>query len=97
MGTEISMTDVVSLPDVAAALNERMSDLALHLLGEPNRALSTHDQLRYGNKGSMAVDIAGDKAGKWYDHENGVGGDGLELVCHLMNLRNGAACDWARN
>lgn len=91
------MKDVVSLPDVAAALNERMSDLAQHLLGEPNPALSTHDQLRYGNKGSVAVDIAGNKAGKWYDHESGVGGDGLELVCHVMNLRNGAACDWARN
>jgi len=32
------MTDRISLPDIAAALNERMEDLALHLLGEPNRA-----------------------------------------------------------
>lgn len=91
------MTDRISLPDVAAALNERMEDLALHLLGEPNRTLSTREQLRYGNKGSVAVDIAGDKTGKWYDHESGIGGDGLELICHTLNLRNGAACDWARN
>lgn len=91
------MSEEHSLSDVAAALNERIEDLALHLLGEPNRALSTGNQLRYGNKGSVAVDIAGDKAGKWYDHESGTGGDGLALVCHVMNLHNGKACDWARN
>ncbi|MGE0190132.1 MAG: phage/plasmid primase, P4 family [Steroidobacteraceae bacterium] len=91
------MTEQHSIADIAEMLNARMSDLALHLLGEPNRALSTREQLRYGSKGSVAVDVAGDKAGKWYDHESGVGGDGLELVCHVMNLRNGAACNWAKN
>lgn len=84
------------IASVAAELNARMADLARHLLGEPNRSLSTAVQLRYGNKGSLAVDIAGDKAGKWFDHENGVGGDGLELVCHKLNLSNGEACEWAK-
>jgi len=81
---------------IAATLNGRIRDLARHLLGEPNKSLSTATQLRYGSKGSLAVDIAGDKAGKWFDHEGGVGGDGLELVCHKLNLRNGEACEWAK-
>lgn len=84
------------IASIATTLNGRISDLARHLLGEPNKSLSTAAQLRYGSKGSLAVDIAGDKAGKWFDHENGAGGDGLELVCHKLNLRNGEACEWAR-
>jgi len=92
------MTDQsLNIADVAAHLNTRIDDLARQLLGEPNKALSTREQLRYGSKGSLAVDIAGDKAGKWFDHERGIGGDGLELVCQTLNLRNGAACDWAKN
>ena len=92
------MTDPHStIGDVAACLNVRMDELARHLLGEPNAALCSREQLRYGNKGSVAVDIAGDKAGKWYDHERGIGGDGLELVCQTLNLGRGDACDWGRD
>lgn len=60
--------------DIAAELNRRMESLARHLLGEPNRALSSKQQWRYGNKGSLAIEIAGQKAGTWFDHEEGVGG-----------------------
>ena len=62
--------------EVAARLNERIEDLARSLLGEPNRALSTRAQLRFGTKGSVAIEIDGDKRGQWFDHENGVGGEG---------------------
>ena len=76
-------------------LNERIEDVAPALLGEPNRALSTRAQLRFGRKGSVAVEIAGPKRGQWYDHENGVGGDALALVETELDLANGAACAWA--
>jgi hypothetical protein len=62
-----------SLGDIAARLNARIAVPARALLGEPNRALSTKTQLRFGSKGSVAVEIAGPNAGKWYDHEAGVG------------------------
>lgn len=86
-----------SVAELAALLNDRVADLAKDLLGEPNRAHSSSRQLRFGNKGSVAVEIDGPDAGRWYDHEHGVGGDGLELIRHRRGLTNGAACDWARN
>jgi predicted P-loop ATPase len=84
-----------SLAEVAARLNERIDDLARVLLGEPNRAMSTRAQLRYGRKGSVAVELEGAKRGRWYDHENDIGGDAMALVCRELGLANGTACDWA--
>ncbi len=81
--------------ELAARLNERAADLARTLLGEPNRSLSTRSQFRFGNKGSIAVEIDGTERGRWYDHENGVGGDGISLVSQTLGLANGAACEWA--
>ena len=86
-----------SISDIAAQLNRRIADLARELLGEPNRALSTTHQLRYGSKGSIAVEIGGPDPGRWYDHEHDVGGDGLAMICHRQGLANGAALDWARD
>jgi len=82
--------------DVAAMLNARIADLARDLFGEPNRELSTPRQLRFGTHGSVAVEIAGDEAGRWFDHEHGAGGDGLAMVKHRRGHANGAALDWAR-
>jgi predicted P-loop ATPase len=82
--------------EVAAALNARIADLARALHGEPNRDLSSAQQLRFGTHGSLAVEIAGDNAGRWFDHEARQGGDGLEMVKQGRGLANGAALDWAR-
>jgi predicted P-loop ATPase len=86
----------IAVSDLAARLNNRIGDLAREFLGEPNHALSTKIQLRFGTKGSVAVEIDGPDAGKWFDHEAGVGGDGLELIRHHRGVANGEACDWAR-
>lgn len=88
---------MTEISDIATTLNGRIEALAHHLLGEPKRALSSASQLRYGNKGSLAVEISGDGAGKWFDHEKGTGGDALELVCHHKNLSRSDACKWAEN
>jgi predicted P-loop ATPase len=85
-----------SAKDVVAALNARIGDLARELLGEPNRELSTPTQLRFGTHGSIAVELKGDDAGRWFDHEHGSGGAGLELLRHRRGLTNGAALDWSR-
>lgn len=85
----------LAVAEVVARLDERPRDLARRLLGEPNRALSSKSQLRFGRKGSIAVELEGPNRGQWYDHENGIGGDGLALICHKLGLSNGAACDWA--
>ncbi len=97
MPLNLAASNSMDVAFIAQTLNERIHDLCFTLLGQPNKTLSTKAQLRYGNKGSLAVEIAGDKAGEWYDHEKGVGGDALKLVCHKFNMTNGAACTWAKD
>lgn len=66
----------MSVARLAELLNDRIADLAEELLGTPNRALSSAQQLRFGTKGSIAVEIAGKDAGRWYDHEAGTAAPG---------------------
>jgi putative DNA primase/helicase len=75
------MTDYLSL---------HIEEIATSLLGPPNEALSNKHQLRFGNNGSVAVEIAGEKRGQWYDHENQIGGGPAEFVRHFRNTQNGA-------
>src|SRR5579885_2081990 len=74
-----------------------IGDVARLLLGEPNPRLSTRDQLRFGSNGSVAVEIAGPRAGTWFDHENEIGGG----IWDLLRLKGGmdkfAATQWLRN
>lgn len=100
MGRRVAHSETAtmdSFADIAGRLNARIADLARELLGEPNSGLSTRDQLRFGTKGSVAVEIAGPNCGRWFDHEHGIGGDGMELVRTRLGIANGAACDWARD
>lgn len=87
----------MSVACVAELLNDRIADLAVELLGTPNRALSSAQQLRFGTKGSIAVEITGKDAGRWYDHEAGTGGAGPELIRHHFGMDEKAAWDWARH
>jgi putative DNA primase/helicase len=65
---------------VRGAPESYAADVAVLLLGPPNRRLSTRRELRFGNKGSLAVVIAGPKTGAWFDHESGTGGDLIDLI-----------------
>ena len=80
-----------------ANLGAHIEAVARKLLGDPNREKSTTHQLRFGNQGSMAVEIGGNKAGSWYDFENEVGGGVMELIKRETGLVNGAAFDWLRD
>jgi hypothetical protein len=70
--------------------------IARALLGTPNEKLSTKNQLRYGTNGSLAIEIAGDKTGTWFDHENQVGGGMLALVQRERNCDKAAAVEWLK-
>ena len=70
------MTGPVAVTDWVAV----MGDVAVALLGEPNAALSSERELRYGRRGSLAVHIAGPYAGQFRDHEAGQSGGVLDLV-----------------
>jgi RecA-family ATPase len=65
--------------------------IARKLLGEPNRAMSSKTELRYGSHGSMSVDL---KKGTWFDHETGAGGGALDLIGRQTGLREGDRLEW---
>ena len=66
--------------------------VALRLLGEPNRKLSSCHSLRWGNKGSKTLDL---KTGCWKDFESGQGGGVLDLVRMYTGLAdNRESYDW---
>lgn len=71
-----------------------MEPVARHLCGEPNHRMSSKAQLRFGTNGSLAVEISGDKAGTFYDHEHEVGGGVLDLVALRIGAKNGEAKAW---
>lgn len=54
-----------------------MEPVVKRLLGEPNEKLSKKGELRYGTKGSLAIDLT---KGTYYDHEAAQGGGVLDLI-----------------
>jgi hypothetical protein len=74
------MTTSFDSTTIAAALTTRAAEVAVALLGEPNRQISSKCELRFGRKGSLAVVTDGTKAGCWYDYKNGYGGDIIDLI-----------------
>ena len=71
--------------------------IARALLGAPNQKLSSEDQLRYGSNGSLAIEIAGDRIGAWYDHEHEVGGRMLDLVMRERRCDEANARAWLKS
>jgi len=64
--------------------------------GEPNRALSTRRELRWGRKGWFSLQLDGPKAALWFDHELGRGGDIIDLIKFESDYNFGEAWQWAQ-
>lgn len=58
-------------------ISAQFESLAYHLLGEPNRKLSSTNNLRYGNKGGLSINI---QKGLWHNFETGEKGNALQLI-----------------
>jgi RecA-family ATPase len=69
-----------------------MGSVAREILGEPNKALSTANELRWGNHGSLAINL---QKGTWFDHETGEGGGCLDFLRIKGGLREHKDCfEW---
>jgi hypothetical protein len=44
---------------------------------------------------SLAIELGGDRAGLWFDHETGNGGDTLDLVRAVHDVDMSEACKWS--
>ena len=72
-------------------LSALIEPVARALLGEPNGRLSSQSELRFGNHGSMSVDL---EKGVWCDHEAGEGGGVLDLIERCTHLSGPEAFRW---
>ena len=65
------------------------------LRGEPNRAISSARELRYGTRGSLSVDL---EKGTWFDHELNEGGGCIDLILQEVPeaRENGGVAHWLR-
>lgn len=59
--------------------------------GDPNRALSSKTEVRYGSKGSMSVDLI---KGVFTDHEDGSGGGVIDLLRTFKGMEQPEALEW---
>ena len=83
------------LADLKNALRNNCEALARHVLGEPNRALSTRTVLRWGKGGGVRVNLSGRHRGTWHDEGARTKGDMLALIasCHGGGFKS--TVDWA--
>ena len=79
-----------------ADIGAHIEAVARRLLGEPNAALSSRVQWRYGTHGSLRVNVGGDECGVWWDYERQCGGGVLDLIGDRLSLSNGAAVEWLK-
>ncbi|KAB2689688.1 AAA family ATPase [Brucella tritici] len=68
-------------------------EVARELLGEPNKHLSTTSELRFGNKGSVSIDL---EKGTWFDHGENTGGGVLALIEKETGRKGREAVEWLR-
>lgn len=68
-----------------------MRQVATILLGEPNPDCSKPDELRFGKRGSLSVDL---ESGVWHDHEANQGGGVLDLIERETGKSGRAAVEW---
>ena len=78
---------------MATEFAQIIGPLAQSLLGEPNKAMSSQSELRYGAHGSLSVDLLN---GCWFDHEANEGGGALDLVTRETKLVGQERMDWLK-
>ncbi len=83
--------------EIAAALADRIEDLAEQLVGEAP-TYRTRTAIRFYARGGLAVTTSGRERGIWCSHgDGGIGGDALDLVKHLRRCSTAEAIAWARD
>ncbi|MDC0344937.1 Ti-type conjugative transfer relaxase TraA [Alphaproteobacteria bacterium] len=78
--TKSSFRERIDLDRINDCLKAEARTVASSLLGEPNKALSSSKEFRYGAKGSLCVSVSGRASGQWFDFEKGDGGNLFTLI-----------------
>lgn len=73
-------------------LNSKIKDLAYEFLGHPQQQKPT--EWRYGNKGSISIQVAGHKQGLYSNFETGESGNALKFIQDQLNCDHKQAFKW---
>jgi hypothetical protein len=87
------MTDAI---DLIHRASDDAEAIATHLLGHPNKRLSSSREMRWGEHGKICMSLAGPRRGRWRDFSQDVGGDALDLVEQVTGLHRKGAIGWVR-
>ena len=71
-----------------------MPEVTERLLGKPTSIHNGGHEWRYRRKGSLAVHVGGDRAGRWKDHESGDAGGVLDLIERERGCDRAASMEW---
>lgn len=64
------------------------------LMGDPNHALSSAQEWRYGSRGSLSIDL---EKNTWFCHENNIGGGVVDLVEYQIGGAREKAVEWLKD
>jgi hypothetical protein len=80
---------------MTTSLAPYIETIARRLLGEPNRkAFPCRDEWRYGTKGSLSIQMTGEKQGEWFDHEREIGGGPFTFIKEYARVDDEGARKW---
>lgn len=65
---------------ILETVNQSLEPVLEKILGKPNQRLSSAANWRYGKKGSLSVQLSGEKRGLWHNFETGESGNLLQLI-----------------
>src|SRR4051812_46378965 len=88
-------TPLLPAHKLSAVLAPHVGEIAIALLGERNRQLSSASEWRWRTRGSLAIAVKGRRQGLWFDHELGIGGDALSLIQREQRCSFQEALLWA--
>jgi hypothetical protein len=93
---QIQSANSWNLDGLRDALRSRIANLAIELLGQPNKNLSSRRELRWGAKGSKRVIISGPRKGACADFERRMDqGDPIGLIQHVHGYSFPEVIAWA--
>lgn len=80
---------------VSQNLSHHAELVIVSLLGQPNPALSSKANYRYGTHGSLSFCLTGEKRGVWFNHETNEKGNLLHLIQKTYNLNFKESLEYA--
>ncbi len=83
-----------ALVELRHAAVDRCDELAAKVLGNPSSA--DRHEMRWGAHGKLALQLAGDKRGLWFDFSTGKGGDMITLIVDRQGVTVAQAIEWLR-